>query len=217
MPFFVLSLDELAAETEPDVRTAGRAEVLYQLGTMLAQLYKLAQDAEVGADRHLRASLDLEADSGDTLVSLARLEERLGQTDDAARLYALAWEHGLDRWRSNVLYGDFVLQRLVNQPSKVEAWELERAREALRRAIELEPAYGKPYALLGATYLHAERDYEEGIKDVPSNQTTCPPRGRPIWILFRMILNVLKYSASPSSSQRGTFPRLSATRLWTYS
>ena len=142
-----LRVPELGAPVE-----LGRGEALTLLGEYLAH-------AEVPepARAHLDAALALEPESGDALALVGHLEEVSGRAEAADVLYKRSMAGRMRRVVSALHAGRFALERARvsgagNEAGKVQ---LEAARAAAKRALELDPESGEAYALDGVVALEA--------------------------------------------------------------
>ncbi|MGB3563464.1 MAG: hypothetical protein WBH85_20245 [Thermoanaerobaculia bacterium] len=188
MSFYTISLEDLGPEPELVVDDAGRSEVLYQLGTLLADLSHGVESAGRKAEDHLRAALAEETVAGDVLASLGWLEELHGDAAKAESLYLEAMQGQPAWWRSWALCGRFFSRRLERAGPNPDADDLANARSAYRQAVRLEPGFGEAWALLGATYVIENQAAKEGLAALERAHRLLPERADVVYnlLLFQL-------------------------------
>ncbi len=122
--------------------SVSRADVLYRLGDLLANL----DDSRRGdAEAYLRSALALQADHGPAIADLARLAEDAGRREEAGRLHEQAARLAPDDWIVQYLYARYLLE-------EAKTGSLATARRSLERVVALRPEFGDAWADLGYTY-----------------------------------------------------------------
>ena len=189
LSFYTIPLADLGPEPELEVEDADRSEVLYQLGTLLADMSHTVTGPAERAGHHLRAALADDAVAGDAYASLGWLEEMHGDAAKAKSLYTEAMERGPTWWRSWALCGRLFSRRLETGGSEPDADDLANARLAYRRAVRLEPGFGGAWALLGATYLHEDNAAKEGLAALVKAHRLMPERPDVVYNLLFLQLS----------------------------
>ncbi|MBI2883263.1 MAG: tetratricopeptide repeat protein [Candidatus Methylomirabilis oxyfera] len=179
-----LLLVEQAWGTQPVPVRSGGADQAYQRGVRLQQEGRMAEAIEA-----FRSALRLDPMRAVVYVRLKEAYGR-GRTGDqiVAELRAQADRDGADfvSWNLlSVLYAKqgrwaeaiAALERTVQiQPADVDAWtnlgwlsselkQSQKAREAFRRALALDSAYGRAHAGLAGLYAETEGEYDKAIEE----------------------------------------------------
>ncbi|HET9211298.1 MAG TPA: tetratricopeptide repeat protein [Thermoanaerobaculia bacterium] len=149
-----------------DVKPMPRADVLYRLGDLLANL---GDDHAAEAAEHLRAALALQPDHGPALAGLGFLAERAGRTAEARSYYEKAAKLAPDDVRVQYLYAN----NLIADPGPDS---LRLARAALKRAVALQPGFGEAWARLGYTYQAEENLPPEAVQVLETAHRLLPSR-----------------------------------------
>ncbi len=149
-----------------DVRPLARADVLYRLGDLLANL---GDDHAADAAEHFRAALALQPDHGQALAGLGFLAEQAGRKDEARSFYEKAAKLAPDDVRVQYLYAN----NLIDDPGPDS---LRKARAALTRAVALRPDFGEAWARLGYTYQAEESLPPEAIQALETAHRLLPAR-----------------------------------------
>jgi Flp pilus assembly protein TadD len=155
-----------AASLTVDVKPMARADVLYRLGDLLANL---GDDHGAEAGEHFRAALALQPDHGPALAGLGFLAERAGRTPEARADYEKAAKLAPDDVRVQYLYAD----NLIADPGPDS---LRLARAALQRAVTLRPDFGEAWARLGYTYQSEEELPPEAVRSLETAHRLLPAR-----------------------------------------
>jgi tetratricopeptide (TPR) repeat protein/soluble cytochrome b562 len=155
-----------AASLAVDVKPMARADVLYRLGDLLANL---SDDRAAEAGEHFRAALALQPSHGPALAGLGFLAERAGRTDEARASYEKAAKLAPDDVRVQYLYAN----NLIADPGPDS---LRLARAALKRAVALRPDFGEAWARLGYTYQTEEDLPPEAVQALETAHRLLPAR-----------------------------------------
>ncbi|HEY3568563.1 MAG TPA: tetratricopeptide repeat protein [Thermoanaerobaculia bacterium] len=154
------------ASVAADVKPMARADVLYRLGDLLANL---GDDHAADAAEHFRAALALQPDHGQALAGLGFLAEQAGRKDEARSFYEKAAKLAPDDVRVQYLYAN----NLIDDPGPDS---LRKARAALTRAVALRPDFGEAWARLGYTYQAEESLPPEAIQALETAHRLLPAR-----------------------------------------
>ncbi|MDE2058197.1 MAG: tetratricopeptide repeat protein [candidate division NC10 bacterium] len=186
---------------------SGEADQAYRLGVRLQQEGRMAEAIEA-----FRSTLRL--DPARAVVYVRLKEAYRGRTSDQIlmELRQQADQDGTDFVSWNLLgvlyagqgrWADAItaLHRAVQiQPADVDAWtnlgwlsselqQSEKAREAFRRALTLDPAYGRAHAGLAGLYAEAGRDYDRAIEEYQLALSAEPDNPRYLydmgWVYYR--------------------------------
>jgi len=157
---------QAGANLAVDVKPMARADVLYRLGDLLANL---RDDHAPDAAEHFRAALALQPDHGPALAGLGYLAERAGRTDEARSYYEKAAKLAPDDIRVQFLYAN----NLIDDPGPDS---LRKARAALSRAVALRPDFGEAWARLGYTYQIEETLPPEAVQALETAHRLLPSR-----------------------------------------
>lgn len=157
---------QAGANLTVDVKPMARADVLYRLGDLLANL---GDDHAADAGEHLRAALALQPDHGPALASLGFLAERAEKMDEARSFYEKAAKLAPDDVRVQYLYAN----NLIENPGPDS---LRKARAALTRAVTLRPDFGEAWARLGYTYQAEESLPPEALQALETAHRLLPSR-----------------------------------------
>jgi tetratricopeptide (TPR) repeat protein len=149
-----------------DVKPMARADVLYRLGDLLANL---GDDHAADAAEHFRAALALQPDHGPALAGLGFLAERAGRADEARSYYEKGAKLAPDDVRVQYLYAN----NLITDPGPDS---LRKARAALSRAVALRPDFGEAWARLGYTYQAEETLPPEALQALETAHRLLPSR-----------------------------------------
>jgi tetratricopeptide (TPR) repeat protein len=149
-----------------EVRPMARADVLYRLGDLLADL---GDDRRPAAEEHFRAALAIQPDHGPSFAGLGLLAERADHPTEARTYYEKAAQLAPDDFLVQYLYG----RNLIDDPG---AGSLRRARAALTRAVALRPDFGEAWARLGYTYQPEEELPVEAIQALETAHRLLPSR-----------------------------------------
>ncbi len=149
-----------------DVKPMARADVLYRLGDLLANL---GDDHAAEAAEHFQATLALQPEHGPALAGLGFLAERAGRAAEARSYYEKAAKLAPDDVRVQYLYG----ANLIADPGPDS---LRTARAALRRAVTLQPDFGEAWARLGYTYQAEESLPPEAVQALETAHRLLPSR-----------------------------------------
>jgi Flp pilus assembly protein TadD len=155
-----------AASLSVDVKPMARADMLYRLGDLLANL---SDDRAAEAGEHFRAALALQPDHGPALAGLGFLAERAGRTDEARASYEKAAKLAPDDVRVQYLYAN----NLIADPGPDS---LRLARAALKLAVALRPDFGEAWARLGYTYQTEEDLPPEAVQALETAHRLLPAR-----------------------------------------
>ncbi len=154
------------ASVAADVKPMARADVLYRLGDLLANL---GDDHAADAAEYFRAALALQPDHGQALAGLGFLAEQAGRKDEARSFYEKAAKLAPDDVRVQYLYAN----NLIDDPGPDS---LRKARAALTRAVALRPDFGEAWARLGYTYQAEESLPPEAIQALETAHRLLPAR-----------------------------------------
>ena len=149
-----------------EVKPMARADVLYRLGDLLADL---GDDRRPAAEEHFRAALAIQPDHGPSFAGLGLLAERADRPAEARTCYEKAARLAPDDFLVQYLYG----RNLIDDPG---AGSLQRARAALTRAVALRPDFGEAWARLGYTYQPEEELPAEAIQALETAHRLLPSR-----------------------------------------
>jgi tetratricopeptide (TPR) repeat protein len=188
LPFYTIPMADLGPEPELGIEAANRAEVLYQLGTLLTDLSREMEGVVDSAAEHLQAALPDSTVTGDAYASLGWLEELHGDPNRAEKLYRDAMQREPVWWRSWALCGRFFSRRLETGAAEPDADDLASARSAFRRTVRLMPELGEAWALLGATYLHEDNPAGEGLASLEKAHQLMPERPDVVYNLLLLQL-----------------------------
>jgi tetratricopeptide (TPR) repeat protein len=125
-----------------EVKPMARADVLFRLGDLLANLGDEHREA---AEEHFRAALAIQPEHGPALAGLGFLAERAGHPEAARPYYQQAAKAAPDDVVAQYRYAG----NLLDDPGPDS---LRLARAALARAVALQPGFGEAWARLGYTY-----------------------------------------------------------------
>ena len=125
-----------------EVKPMARADVLFRLGDLLANL---GDEKRGDAEEHFRAALAAQPEHGPALAGLGFLAERTGDPAAARTYYEKAAKLAPDDVAVQYLYA----RNLLDEPG---AGSLRLARAALARAVAIQPDFGEAWAQLGYTY-----------------------------------------------------------------
>jgi len=149
-----------------EVKPMARADVLYRLGDLLADL---GDDRRPAAEEHFRAALAIQPDHGPSFAGLGLLAERADRPAEARTYYEKAARLAPDDFLVQYLYG----RNLIDDPG---AGSLQRARAALTRAVALRPDFGEAWARLGYTYQPEEELPAEAVQALETAHRLLPSR-----------------------------------------
>ncbi|MEE8526433.1 MAG: DUF1570 domain-containing protein [Thermoanaerobaculia bacterium] len=139
------------------------ADVLFHLGDLLSHIRRSAE-----AESHFHAALDFDGEHPEAHAGLALVRDHHARLDEAEVLYRDAVRLGSTDPLTYLLYGRHLL--------RVGDRQAGRAREMLRRAVELDDGYGEGWALLGAAHLAADADPVRGIRSLQRARRLLPNR-----------------------------------------
>jgi Flp pilus assembly protein TadD len=125
-----------------EVKPMARADVLFRLGDLLANL---GDEYRAAAEEHFRAALAAQPEHGSALGGLGFLAERAGDPAAARPYYEKAAKLAPDDVAAQFRYAS----NLLDDPGPDS---LRLARAALARAVAVEPDFGEAWARLGYTY-----------------------------------------------------------------
>ena len=176
--YFRQSLDGIETEMIFQHRQIEHSEVLYRLGYLLAH-FNPARLVE--ADRHFRASQDLDPNYAPAWYGLGYLRYLRSDFDAASFFYERARDfddsdflvhflEGLNLTRWDITDRELGLV-LDDQPDR-----LEQARISLEKSAELRSSFAETWATLGATYVGAERPSERGAEVLRKAHELLPQR-----------------------------------------
>jgi tetratricopeptide (TPR) repeat protein len=211
LSFYSIPLADLGPEPELEVEAADRSEVLYQLGTLLADLSYQVESAAPGAAAHLRAAIAEGGSAGDAYASLGWLEEMFGGAATAEVLFKDAMKGETVWWRSWALCGRFFSRRLANGGAEPDTEDLAAARTAYRRAVRLMPSFGEAWALLGATYVYEDNAAEEGFAALERAHRLLPER--PDVVLNHLLLQLTAGDLAAARQQLEVLSRMDSPAL----
>ncbi|HSM13461.1 MAG TPA: hypothetical protein VLA66_05280 [Thermoanaerobaculia bacterium] len=178
--YVTYSAAELQAPEVGEPVGISRAEALALLGEFMAHARAVAP-----ARTHLEAAAELDSSNGDVVALLGYLAELEEDDEAAGELYARA--AGLPETRaSSAAHGArFALDRAsaAAEGSEAARAELEKARRAADRAIELDPDYGEPWALRGLVELRA-REPEAAVVTLAEAARRLPDRADVVYNRF---------------------------------
>ncbi|MFY9824734.1 MAG: DUF1570 domain-containing protein [Thermoanaerobaculia bacterium] len=149
-----------------EVRPMARADVLFRLGDLLANL-----DAEhrAAAEEDFRAALALRPDHGPSLSGLGFLAELAGHPQEARPFYEKAAQLAPDDFLVQYRYA----QNLFDDPRPDS---MRAARTALTHVVALRPDFGEAWARLGYTYQAEEKMDEDAIHALETARRLLPSR-----------------------------------------
>jgi Flp pilus assembly protein TadD len=150
-----------------EVRPMDRADVLFRLGDLLANV---DDEHRAAAEEHFRAALASRPDYGPALGGLGYLSELAHHPQEARSWYEKAAKLAPD---------DFVVQyryarNLLDNPAGPDS--LRAARAALTRVVALRPDFGEAWASLGYTYQAEEGIDDNAVKALETARRLLPSR-----------------------------------------
>jgi tetratricopeptide (TPR) repeat protein len=181
----------IAVASVPDVAppvALSRAEVLYQLGTLLALVPGLEPDAE----RHFREALTLDPKYGRAMAAIGSLRVAAKKYADADQWYAKAADATpedadvlLERAESLLRdeLGPFAETSEITQD---DIARFHRAREAAQNALARGADAGRAYGVIGTSYMR-DADVAPGIAALEKAHALIPSRADYALHLFAML------------------------------
>ncbi len=149
-----------------EVKAMPRADVLFRLGDLLANL---GDEKRGDAEEHFRAALAAQPEHGPALAGLGFLAERAGDPAAARPYYEKAAKLAPDDIAVQYLYA----RNLLDDPG---AGSLRLARAALARAVAVRPDFGEAWAQLGYTYQSEETLSPAAVQALETAHRLLPMR-----------------------------------------
>jgi tetratricopeptide (TPR) repeat protein len=182
------------------------SDVLYRLGDLLVGA--VPERAELAA-KHFRAALAIDPNHGPALAGLGRLDELAGRDSDALARYEKAAELAPDDLRINYLLGARLSHDLSHvEPREARLAQAERARAALRHAVELQPDFAEAWADLGYTFTWQLEPDAAGIEALRTAHRLLPKRGD---VGYNLVL--LQVRSGDTAGAEATIERMAATGI----
>ncbi len=174
--YFKFRFDEELADEEARVEPLERAELLYQLGDLLAHQPAIPVDE---AERHFREAIRLAPEHAQAHAAMGRLYATDGRFAAAATYFDRAIELDPKNARVHSLYGWSILGEVFDGGTR-SASETPQpmidARELFRTAVRLDPSDSDAWAGLGKTFVFEKGDVTEGIQALNRAAQALPSR-----------------------------------------
>jgi Tfp pilus assembly protein PilF len=167
------SLADLAARELPKPQAMPRANVLAELGHLLA--HSDPANAEE-AERFLTEALQHDRDLAGVHGDLGRLHDLAGRTAEAERSYERAVQLGSNDVRIYLMYGSSLLQRFSRSDGQPAPAEVSKLRQLFTKSTQLDPKSARAWAGLGTTYVMSAGASDPGIAALEKSLALSPPQ-----------------------------------------
>lgn len=175
-PYSVTKFSDLRIPREAKTERIDFPETLVRLGTLLG---RISEERLPEAEQYFRAALAEKPSDAGALAGIGELRLRQKNEKEALDQFAKAVATGSADSRVWFQYGRTLLQELSRQAaplSEEHRQSLDRAREALKKSLQLEPGFVEARATLGRSYLFEDGDHvgegisalEEAVRLLPS-------------------------------------------------